>query len=63
MAEPVPRWEVPELIAALDDGIAGRLLAADPAEGWCSACRASSPCSTRRLAEAVRRAARRTSTR
>lgn len=46
-------WEVAELIAALDPGIAPRLLAAHSAEEWCRSCRASAPCPARQLAEAV----------
>jgi hypothetical protein len=51
--EPRPRWVVPDLIAALDSGIAARLLAVHPAAGWCRACRSVAPCSTRSLAEAA----------
>jgi hypothetical protein len=45
-------WEVPGLIAALDAGIAPRLLARHPATGWCRSCRTTAPCSVRQLAEA-----------
>lgn len=47
------RWEIAELVAALGPGIASRLLAGHPADGWCRSCRASAPCSTRSLAEVV----------
>jgi hypothetical protein len=53
-----PRFVVAELIAAYDPGIATRLLALHPAEDWCRSCRATAPCSTRTLAEAVERCAR-----
>jgi hypothetical protein len=46
-------WEVPGLIAALDAGIAPRLLARHPATGWCRSCRTTAPCSVRQLAEAA----------
>jgi hypothetical protein len=55
VAESSWRWEVPELIAAIDPGIAARLLAAHPASGWCRSCRAGAPCSTRTLAVDVGR--------
>ncbi|MGQ0573659.1 MAG: hypothetical protein ACT4RN_05570 [Pseudonocardia sp.] len=42
------------MIAALDPGIAPRLLAAHPAQGWCSRCRTAAPCSARRIGEAAR---------
>lgn len=44
------RWEVAELVNALDPTIAPRLLVAHPAKGWCRSCRATAPCSLRRLA-------------
>jgi hypothetical protein len=56
MSEPPPRWEAAELIAALDPGIAPRLLAAHPSTGRCSSCRLPGPCPIRRLAEAIARA-------
>jgi len=56
VAEPWLLWEVPELIAALDPGIAGRMLAAHPEEGWCRSCRVTAPCSSRTLAAAADRA-------
>lgn len=51
-------WEVAELVAALDPGIAARLLAAHGFEGWCRSCHRSAPCPTRLLAEAAALAGR-----
>lgn len=56
MAEPWLGWEVPELVASLDPGIAGRIVVNHPAEGWCRSCGATAPCSMRTLAAAVARA-------
>jgi hypothetical protein len=50
VGEDRPRWEVAELVNALDPTIAPRLLAAHPAKGWCRSCRATAPCSLRLLA-------------
>lgn len=51
----LPRWEVAELVAALDAGIAPRLLATHPTSGRCRPCRAEAPCPARRLGEAAAR--------
>jgi hypothetical protein len=56
VAEPWLGWEVPELIARLDPGIAGRINVNHPADGWCRSCGATAPCSMRTLATAVERA-------
>jgi hypothetical protein len=53
VGEDQPRWEVAELVRALDPTIAPRLLARHPAEGWCRSCRATAPCSLRMLATLV----------
>ncbi|MGI5126547.1 hypothetical protein ACQEVB_06980 [Pseudonocardia sp. CA-107938] len=57
MAESWLSWEVPELIARLDPGIAGRIAANHPGEGWCRPCGVNAPCSMRTLATAVERVA------
>jgi len=56
VADRAPRWETAELVAALDAGIAPRLLASHPAVGRCLSCRRSAPCPARLLAEAVQAA-------
>lgn len=58
MPADVDGWEVVVLIAALDPGIACRLLRVHPAAGWCRACRVTAPCSTRAIGEAAERAGR-----
>jgi hypothetical protein len=50
VGEDPPRWEVAELVSALDPTIAPRLLAVHPTKGWCRSCRATAPCSSRLLA-------------
>jgi hypothetical protein len=53
VGEDLPRWEVAELVRALDPTIAPRLLVQHPAEGWCRSCQAKAPCSLRTLATLV----------
>lgn len=53
------RWETAELVAALDPGIALRLMAIHPETGYCQNCHTDAHCSMRTLAEAADRAARR----